>query len=465
MKTLHKILFSFLLILTVILFIQQKSSATVYTIAVPLEGNQEVPPNPSTGLGAINGTYDDVTRILSFSLIFNGLAAPTTAAHFHAPAPRGVNAVVVIGLGGFPMGVTAGSYSNSYVLTVAQNTEILNGLWYVNIHTSTFPGGEIRGQLDLGPASFNQSLILGNQEVPPNSSTGFGQITWNFNSATNVLSFYLTFTGLAAPTTAAHFHAPASPGVNAPIVIGFAGFPTGVSVGYYSNSYVVSEAQELEIVSGLWYVNIHTAVFPGGEIRGQLTEGTLPVELSSFTANLSGNNVTLKWSTAHESNNSGFDVERKLSSSNQWVKAGNVSGNGNSNIVNNYSYSEKLNTGIYNYRLKQIDYNGNFEYFNLSNEVNIDVPASYNISQNYPNPFNPSTKIDYELPHEGRVNIILYDISGKEVSSLVNEVKTAGYYTVQLNSGNLSSGTYFYKFSADGENKNFTITKMLTVIK
>ncbi|MDZ4710927.1 MAG: T9SS type A sorting domain-containing protein [bacterium] len=101
----------------------------------------------------------------------------------------------------------------------------------------------------------------------------------------------------------------------------------------------------------------------------------------------------------------------------------------------------------------------------LSNDINVEAPTSYSISQNYPNPFNPTTKIDYELPFDGRVNIILYDISGKEVSSLVNEVKTAGYFSVQLNASNLSSGTYFYKIYAQGENENFTMTKKLTVIK
>ncbi|MDQ3020952.1 MAG: T9SS type A sorting domain-containing protein [Bacteroidota bacterium] len=131
----------------------------------------------------------------------------------------------------------------------------------------------------------------------------------------------------------------------------------------------------------------------------------------------------------------------------------------------NYTFSEKVAVGSYNYRLKQIDFNGNFQYFNFSNEVEVGLPNSFNMSQNYPNPFNPTTKIDYELPYDGRVNIILYDISGKEVSKLVNEVKTAGYYTVQLNANNLSSGSYFYKIFAQGGSENFTITKMLTVIK
>ncbi len=307
--------------------------------------------------------------------------------------------------------------------------------------------------------------IEGSQEVPPNPSTGLGQITGTYDDATFTLSFSLTFTGLTDPTTAAHFHGPALPGTSAPIVIGFAGFPTGVFSGFYSNSYVVTAAQNADIIGGLWYVNIHTTGSPAGEIRGQLQEGTLPVELSSFTSVVLGNDVTLNWSTSEEINNSGFDIERKLSSSDQWSKVGNVAANSNSGGIRNYSFSEKVNAGSYNYRLKQIDLNGNFEYFSLSNEVVVGVPLTYDLSQNYPNPFNPTTNIDYQLPYDSKVTIVLYDMEGREVLNLVNEVKSAGYHTVQLNAGNLSSGTYFYRILAQGDNKTFSLTKSLMLIK
>ena len=93
------------------------------------------------------------------------------------------------------------------------------------------------------------------------------------------------------------------------------------------------------------------------------------------------------------------------------------------------------------------------------------MPVSYNLSQNYPNPFNPTTKIDYELPYDGQVSIILYDISGREVLSLLNEVKTAGYYTVQFNGSNLASGVYFYRLVVSHSNPNFIMAKKMTVIK
>jgi len=191
----------------------------------------------------------------------------------------------------------------------------------------------------------------------------------------------------------------------------------------------------------------------------------LPVELASFSSSVNGNNVNLKWTTVTEENNSGFEIERKNENS-SWVKVGFVNGNGNSNLTHNYSFSDgNLAAGKYNYRLKQIDYNGNFEYHNLAGEIFIGVPAKFEISQNYPNPFNPVTKIDYSLPFDSKVQIKLYDITGKEVMTLQNSIENAGYHSVTLNAINLSSGTYFYKISAEGENAKFEKTLKMVLLK
>ncbi|MBK8984027.1 MAG: T9SS type A sorting domain-containing protein [Ignavibacteria bacterium] len=194
--------------------------------------------------------------------------------------------------------------------------------------------------------------------------------------------------------------------------------------------------------------------------------GVLPVELASFTSSINRNNVTLNWSTSKEINNSGFDVERSLSGAETWIKAGNVSGSGTTDETKSYAFTERINTGKYSYRLKQIDFNGNFEYFNLSNEIEVGIPDVYKLSQNYPNPFNPSTKIDYDIPYDGNVSILLYDISGREAAKLVNEVKTAGYYTAVFNGSNLASGMYFYRINAANTNgSNFVSTKKMVLIK
>lgn len=194
-------------------------------------------------------------------------------------------------------------------------------------------------------------------------------------------------------------------------------------------------------------------------------ECALPVELSSFTSTVNGRNVELNWATAEELNNSGFDVERSVAGTSSWAKIGFVAGNGTTSEAKSYSFSDRgLATGDYSYRLKQIDYNGNFEYFNLSNEVIIGVPTAFDLGQNYPNPFNPSTKIDYAIPFEGKVSLTIFDNSGREVAKLVNGNLSAGYYTASFDASSLSSGVYYYRLSISGTS-NFTETKRMMLVK
>lgn len=131
-----------------------------------------------------------------------------------------------------------------------------------------------------------------------------------------------------------------------------------------------------------------------------------------------------------------------------------------------YSFNDnKLNTAVYKYRLKQIDYNGSFEYFNLQNEVTVGKPGEFKVSQNYPNPSNPKSKIDYEIPFTAKVSIKVYDILGKEVQTVVNELKDAGYYSADFDGTNLASGIYFYRIIAEGEGQSFTKTMKMILVK
>ena len=194
----------------------------------------------------------------------------------------------------------------------------------------------------------------------------------------------------------------------------------------------------------------------------------LPVEISSFTSLVNGRSVTLNWSTSTETNNSGFAIER--SSGDEWKYAGFVNGNGTASTLNNYSFTDNtLNTGSYSYRLKQIDFNGNYEYHNLSGEVVIGVPSIFSLSQNYPNPFNPSTKIDFDIPADASVSLSLYDMQGKLIRILTNEFKSAGYYSMTFNASDLPSGSYFYRLVASLSNPlssgDFSATKRLMLVK
>lgn len=200
----------------------------------------------------------------------------------------------------------------------------------------------------------------------------------------------------------------------------------------------------------------------GGNNIDNPLDGTLPVELVSFVSNISnGKDVKLNWVTSTEINNSGFEIQRKDNNS-DYKKIGFVKGNNNTNSNSYYSFEDKnLTSGKYSYRLKQVDNNGNFEYFTLSNSVEIGAPGKYSLSQNYPNPFNPSTKISFAVAAAGMVTLKVYDITGREIKTLVNETKNPGFYTVDFNGSNLSSGIYIYKITSG----NYSETKKMTLVK
>jgi hypothetical protein len=192
--------------------------------------------------------------------------------------------------------------------------------------------------------------------------------------------------------------------------------------------------------------------------------GVSPVELSSFTSSVSGRNVTLKWTTTTEQNNSGFDVERKINiADGAWTKINFTTGHGTTNEPVSYFYKDvNLASGNYSYRIKQVDYNGNFTYYNLSNEVVIGIPGKFELSQNYPNPFNPSTRINIDLPVDSKLTLKVYDISGKEIAVILNnEQRTAGYHSFEFNASGISSGVYFYRLTSE----NFTATRKMLLVK
>jgi hypothetical protein len=207
------------------------------------------------------------------------------------------------------------------------------------------------------------------------------------------------------------------------------------------------------------YIN---GAFSGG---GTICSGALPVTISSFTSSVSKNDVILSWVTESELNNAGFDVERQKAQG-EWQKAGFISGHGTINQQMQYSFADKkLPAAAYRYRLKQKDFNGNFEYFELAGNVIINKPKEFAISQNYPNPSNPKSKIDYEIPFDGKVTIKVYDILGRDAASVVDEFKEAGYYTGEFDGTNLSSGVYFYRIIADTKEGKFSKTNKLILVK
>ncbi len=186
----------------------------------------------------------------------------------------------------------------------------------------------------------------------------------------------------------------------------------------------------------------------------------VPVELTSFAGISNGADVELSWTTATETNNQGFQVERMIAGG-SFEQVGYVAGFGTTTEPKAYSFIDsELETGSYTYRLKQIDFDGTFTY---SEELNVEVelPIEYSLEQNYPNPFNPSTTIKYSIPEEGIVKLAVYNMLGEEVATIVNASQKAGRYEVNFNATGLSSGVYVYRIEA----ANFTASKKLMLMK
>jgi hypothetical protein len=193
----------------------------------------------------------------------------------------------------------------------------------------------------------------------------------------------------------------------------------------------------------------------------------IPVELISFTANLIEPNVVLNWQTATETNNMGFEIQRKLIQeelSGEWVFIGYKEGAGTITEPQEYSYYDNIKNieaTSFVYRLKQVDYDGSYEFSNEITIENSTLPDKFSLLQNYPNPFNPATSIKFKLPVKSFVSLVVYDVLGNEVATLVKEEKPAGFYEVNFNANNLVSGVYIYRLQAN----SFIQTKKMILMK
>ena len=192
----------------------------------------------------------------------------------------------------------------------------------------------------------------------------------------------------------------------------------------------------------------------------------VPVELTSFTANVVDQVVVLNWTTATEVNNQGFEILRSAQNDNDWQKIGYVPGFGTTTEPKSYSYTDQsINSGIHYYRLKQIDYDGSFTYSDVA-EVEVSLPTVFSLEQNYPNPFNPATTIQFSVPVDAQVKISVYNLVGEKAAEVASGNFAAGTYKVNFNASTLTSGIYFYQLDATGIDGNtFSSIGKMTLLK
>lgn len=311
------------------------------------------------------------------------------------------------------------------------------------------PGG---GGVDYAQVNFTVSAAAGpfvvtspntNVSIPGNS---FHTITWNVAN-TNL-----------APVNTANVKISLSTdgGLTFPIVLAASTANDGTEDLLIPNNVSTTARIKIEAVDNIYFdlSNVNFTI-----------EQEIPVELTSFTADYSEKVVRLDWRTATETNNSGFEIQRAVDGS-EFEKVGFVQGNGTTVAENKYSFVDNsVKVASYQYRLKQIDFNGTFEYSTVV-LVDVNMPSNFDLAQNHPNPFNPTTMIRFELPIESIVTLNVYNSIGQRVAEVLNQSFEGGLHEINFDASHLSSGIYYYSITAAGKNgSNFSTTKKMILMK
>lgn len=293
---------------------------------------------------------------------------------------------------------------------------------------STGSWGAVSKSVWYGPDSSASNYVLGNEvQLPANAAAGAG--TYNFTIEVQVRNDGINVIGYSL--------------AKADNSYSIKGFTADTH-----NPRLTDKFNSIAFALNNWSGSTTTAMRVEDVFVSQSTTFTVPVELTAFSATLSNLDVTLNWSTATEVNNYGFEVQRRVVDG-EFATVAFIKGHGTTSEVNNYSFVDRnLDEGMYFYRLKQMDFNGQYKYSNII-EVEVGQIYKFTLDQNYPNPFNPATTISYILPEKTNAKLILLNSIGEQIATLVNEVQDKGLHKVTLDGTGLSSGVYFYKLIAN----------------
>ena len=450
-----------------------------------MDGSQEVPPTSTTATGSVFVVLAPGGSA-TFRGTFTGLAP--TAAHFHSAVP-GVSGGVVKGFT-LANNTVSGTWTPgdaSQPLTDALLRDLVRGKLYANAHSSTNPGGEIRGQVLPAIGIGLTATIDGSQEVPPVTTTASGTGAFVLNASGSQLTYSISFNGLTP--TAAHFHNGAA-GVASDVVKSLT-IVNGTAAGVWSSTDATqpfTDSLLVELLRGRLYVNAHTSANPGGEIRGQV----LMASGAGFAVKLDGSQevppVTTNASgtasvVLHPNGTVSYD-ETVTGITPSAAHFHNAAAGATAGVVRNTTLTNNTVSGTWSSSdatqpltdalLREL-VKGRL-YLNVHSSTNpggeirgqvvgstglataverigqSELPSAYRLEQNYPNPFNPSTIITFEVGKTSRVALQVYNVIGQLVASLVDGVKEPGVYRVSMQSAALPSGVYFYSLSADGAN-------------
>jgi Cu/Zn superoxide dismutase len=234
-----------------------------FKVIAALNAANEVPTNPSTGIGFATVSFTDSFKTANVQVILNNLTAPITGAHIHL-GKSGTTGGVIFNLGDKLLN---NKINKSFPISKAQLKNMIDGDYYVNVHTTAYTGGEIRGQLQVdAPESF-MVVANGANEVPANESPAKALAAINYYKVSNKIEIKILATDLSGPITGIHFHKGAV-GTTGDVVQNLITFLSGKSANgrFNAGNYVE------DLRNGGLYLNIHTAMFSGGEVRGQIVK-------------------------------------------------------------------------------------------------------------------------------------------------------------------------------------------------
>ena len=408
-----------------------------------LSGTNEIPANGSTATGVVIVRYNMDTKELELTGDYQGLTGTISGSHIHVGS-AGINGPVIISLTN--TGGSFGTLTGTGTLTVVQEDSLLNSKLYVNIHSTSFLGGEIRVQLmpgSIGATEFLRGMLQASQEVPTNASTATGSATVFLDRVTRQVFATGNFAGLTSNVSGTHIHR-GQVGFNGPVIINLAF--SGTTSGNFSGTQVLSQVLVDSMINGLAYVNIHSANFPNGEVRAQLGDLVLPVKLAYINGYKDKQKIILNWESVTEVNVKHYEVEQQNTITNSWIRKATITATG---IANGSKYKaedlpENYDQSYVNYRLKMVDKDGRFSY---SPVVKINLGKS-GLSLSITN--NPvKNSLNYLVTGSGitaKSEVVIIDQNGKSVYRAVvggmanNSINTSllsnGVYTLIVQSGN-----------------------------
>lgn len=350
-------------------------------------------------------------------------------------------------------------YEFDVLMEASENTQFYIAQVYVDYNIDAF-GSNVVSNSKL---TFTEGPILTDviNGIPPNLGVGNYELALNDNTPSKIAIQNTHLISIIGSYTGAGFELSNTLGVD-PIVYAH------LKIEIANNSLTSQMCQDNTInqfeLQQRYYTTPgtnETAIYASVSLGVQCLDDPLPVELVSFTAVYQNSEIVLNWKTETEVNNYGFNIQRRINKG-EWDSIAFIEGSGNSNSPKNYSYCDKdlfAGGSNFQYRLKQMDNDGTFEY---SDVVEVDIiPTQYELSQNYPNPFNPSTTIRFSLPKATQLKIILYNMLGEKIETIVEGMYEAGFYKVLYNAQNLPSGAYIYRI----ESSEFMQVKKLMLLK